>query len=110
MNSKDRFLSLDFSEVYFDWDDTKEQRNFIKHGVRFRTAVKVFFDPHKVGREGLEHPPEKCYDVLGMVGKVLFVVCAYYEDSNTVRIISARRAAVREKKRYMYGEDFNERY
>ena len=58
MNSKDRFLSLDFSEVFFDWDDNKEQRNFIKHGVRFRTAVKVFFDPHKVGREDLEHPPE----------------------------------------------------
>ena len=53
MNSKDRFLSLDFSEVFFDWDDAKEQRNFIKHGVRFRTAVKVFFDPHKVGREDL---------------------------------------------------------
>ena len=65
MNSKDRFLSLDFSEVFFDWDDNKEQRNFIKHGVRFRTAVKVFFDPHTVGREGLEHPPEKRYDVLG---------------------------------------------
>ena len=41
MNDKDRFLSLDFSEIFFDWDDAKEQRNFIKHGVRFRTVVKV---------------------------------------------------------------------
>ena len=110
MNSTDRFMHLDFNEVFFDWDDAKEQRNFTKHGVRFRTAIKVFFDPNKVGRVDLEHPPEMRYDVLGMVGKDLFVVCAYYEDTNTVRIISARRATVREKERYIYGEDFDERY
>ena len=110
MNSTDRFLHLDFNEVFFDWDDAKEQRNFTKHGVRFRTAIKVFFDPNKVGRVDLEHPPEMRYDVLGMVGKILFVVCAYYEDTNTVRIISARRATVLEKERYLYGENFNERY
>ena len=108
MDSSDRFLQLDFNEIEFDWDDVKERRNFQKHGVRFRTAIKVFYDPHKIGREDLEHPPEKRYDILGMVGKILFVVCAYYEETNTVRIISARRATVHEKRRYLYGEDFIE--
>lgn len=49
MDSSDRFLQLDFNEIVFDWDDVKEQRNFQKHGVRFRTAIKVFYDPHKIG-------------------------------------------------------------
>ena len=110
LNSMERFFSLDFTAIDFDWDDTKEQINFQRHGIRFRTAVKVFFDPYKIGREDLEHPPEMRYDILGMVGKVLFVVCAYYESSNTVRIISARRATVQEKERYLHGEDFNEGY
>ena len=110
MNHSEDFWNLDFSNVEFDWDDVKEQRNFEKHGIRFRTAVKVFFDPNRIGREDLEHPPEKRYDILGMVGKVLFVVCAYYEEANTVRIISARRATVQEKERYFYGEDFNAGY
>lgn len=42
--------------------------------------------------------------MLGKVGKVLFVVCAFNEGS-TVRMISARLATVPEKERYEYGED-----
>lgn len=106
----DRFLHLDFTKMDFDWDDSKEQINFAKHGIRFRTAVKAFLDPHKIGREDLEHPPEKRYDVLGKAGKVLFIVCAHYEDAGLVRIISARLANPYEKERYLYGENFHERY
>ncbi len=41
---------------------------------------------------------------LGMVGKVLFVVCAFREE-NVVRLISARIATAEEKARYEYGEN-----
>jgi len=30
--------------------------NFMKHGIRFRTAAKVFPDPKKMIREGEEYP------------------------------------------------------
>ena len=43
-------------------------------------------------------------DVLGKVGKILFVVCAFREE-NTVRLISARLATTPEKARYEHGED-----
>ena len=50
---------------------------------------------------------EKRYDILGKVGKVLFVVCTLKRE-NIVRIISARRATELEKARYEYGESYDE--
>ena len=44
------------------------------------------------------------YDILGKVGKILFVVCAF-RDQNVIRMISARLATAPEKERYEYGED-----
>ena len=54
-----------------------------------------------------EHTQEERYDVLGKVGNVLFVVCAFKEE-NVIRIISARKANVEEKRRYSYGPYENE--
>jgi uncharacterized DUF497 family protein len=30
----------------FEWDEAKNQKNLVKHGIRFETAVLVFDDPH----------------------------------------------------------------
>ena len=98
------YFDFDYENAVFDWDDGKEQINFRKHGIHFRTAAKVFLDPNKLIREDEEHPQELRFDVLGKVGKVLFVVCAF-QDGNIIRIISARLATVPEKERYEYGED-----
>lgn len=67
----------------------------------------MFLDPHKLIREDEEHLAELRYNVLGKVGKVLFVVCAFREG-NSVRLISARLATVPEKARYEHGEDYDE--
>ena len=55
-------------------------------------------------REDEEHREELRYDILGKVGKILFVVCAF-RDQNVIRMISARLATAPEKERYEYGED-----
>ena len=55
-------------------------------------------------RKDEEHMQEPRYDILGKVGKVLFVVCAFKEE-NTIRMISARLATKDEKARYEHGED-----
>ncbi|MBO4297158.1 MAG: BrnT family toxin [Clostridia bacterium] len=98
------FFDFDFSSVTFEWDEQKDRLNFIKHGIHFKTAAKVFLDPNKLIREDEEHPEELRYDILGMVGKVLFVVCAF-KDENVVRLISARLATAIERARYEHGED-----
>lgn len=98
------YFEFDIENASFEWDEEKDRLNFRKHGIHFKTAVKVFLDPYKLIREDEEHPGEERYNILGRVGKVLFLVCAF-KDENTVRMISARLAAVPEIERYEYGED-----
>ena len=98
------YFDLDLEKVSFEWDEVKEEINFKKHGIHFKTAAKVFFDPNKLIREDEEHTEESRYNVLGKVGKVLFVVCVFHEN-NIIRLISARLATVPEKERYENGND-----
>ena len=102
------FEHFDFDPLSasFEWDEEKDRLNFAKHGIHFKTA-RVFFDPDRLIREDVEHPPELRYDVLGKVERVFFVVCTC-RSGNTVRLISARRATALEKARYEYGEDDGE--
>ncbi|MBR3306990.1 MAG: BrnT family toxin [Lachnospiraceae bacterium] len=101
------FFEFDYENVSFEWDDEKAARNFEKHGIRFETAIKVFADDNKLIRLDEEHVSEERYNILGKVGKVLFVVCAF-KTEDRVRIISARPATVREKRRYEYGDSYDE--
>lgn len=96
-------FEMNLDDASFEWDDEKEELNFQKHGIHFKTAAKVFLDPDKLIREDEDHPQEQRYNVLGKVGKVLFVVCAF-RDKNVIRMISARLATKPEKERYEYGE------
>lgn len=101
------YFDFDYQNTIFEWDDEKAASNFVKHGIRFETASKIFADENKLIRHDEEHLYEDRYDVLGKVGKVLFVVCAF-KKGNVVRIISARRATEPEKARYEYGESYDE--
>lgn len=101
------YFDFDYEHAIFEWDDGKAAYNFSKHGIRFETASKVFADENKLIRSDEEHPWENRYDVLGKVGKILFVVCTI-KQGNVVRIISARRATEPEKARYEYGESYDE--
>ena len=100
------YFDFDYSSAEFTWDDEKAAANFTKHGVRFETAIKIFYDPNKLIREDEEHLEEERFDVIGKAGKVLFVVCTIHED-NKVRIISARKANTEEKRRYENGESYD---
>ena len=100
-------FDIDLTKASFEWDEEKDRINFMKHGIHFRTAAKVFLDPKKMIREDEEHPEELRYDILGRVGKILFVVCAF-RDQNVIRMISARLATTSEKARYEHGEDDDE--
>ncbi|MCI8295308.1 MAG: BrnT family toxin [Lachnospiraceae bacterium] len=53
-----------------------------------------------------EHPWEERYDVLGKVGKVLFVVCTFRRE-DVIHIISARLATGPEKVRYEHSESYD---
>ena len=85
----------------FEWDENKNQRNIRKHGISFEDAIHVFDDSLRLELYDEEHSiEEERWNVIGMVRKILFVVCT--ERGNATRIISAREANREEEEMY-YG-------
>ena len=83
----------------FEWDPAKELANLKKHGLDFRTAAKVFLDPHVIEFDDLVANEELRFNAIGLVdGRMLFVT--YTMRGAVVRIISARGAEPNEKRKY----------
>lgn len=87
----------------FSWDTNKEQKNIKKHGVKFSTAVSVFYDEHRMIRYDSYNSllEEDRYKVVGLTKEQLIILSvAYTVRSGCYRIISARRATKKEEKEY----------
>jgi hypothetical protein len=84
----------------FEWDDAKAATNLASHRVSFEEARLAFSDPFAIGREDRrERYDEQRYIRLGIVrGRLLHIAYAMREDR--IRIISARVAEPRERRRY----------
>ncbi len=94
------------ADIHFEWDEAKNLANQRKHGVSFEEARQVFLDPLSFSLlERIERGEER-WQTFGMVDGVLLlmVVHTFREEedavSEVVRIISARRANRRERRRY----------
>ncbi len=83
------------------WDPEKARRNKEKHGVDFQEAATVFRDPLLMVLPDLEHSQEEDrWIALGRSTRQLLLVVAHTEDERTIRIVSARMAEPRERRRY----------
>ena len=86
-------------ELVFEWDPKKELENFRDHGVDFKTAEQVFFDPLRMERHDNDSSDdEDRWQTMGFFNEVLFVV--YTERGDVIRIISARVAEPFERRIY----------
>ena len=94
---------------YFEWDETKAETNYRKHGIRFEEASAVFDDPLCVSEQDRIENGEQRWQTIGMVSGLLLLLVAHtvrFEDDDSievVRIISARRATRQERRRYEHG-------
>ena len=95
--------------IRFDWDETKNLSNRRKHdGVSFEDAWAVFQDPLHVSVLDRIEGGEQRWQTVGVVRGLTILVVAHTvteEDDDggwieIVRIISARRATPRERRRY----------
>jgi uncharacterized DUF497 family protein len=90
--------------VEFEWDEEKNQSNLRKHGIAFEDAIEVFEDPSGLTEHGRTVSGEDRRQTIGTAATlaVLFVVHTLRNLSEgvVVRIISARPASRRERKRY----------
>jgi len=83
------------------WDPLKAMLNKEKHGVEFEEAATVFRDPLLLVQPDLEHSQEEeRWLALGKSVRQLLLVVVHTEDELTIRLISARKAEPRERRRY----------
>lgn len=60
--------------MQFEWDERKNRRNLIKHGISFETASLVFDDPHAIGiPDRIEEHGEERWKTIGRAGDVLII-------------------------------------
>jgi uncharacterized protein len=83
----------------YQWDPNKAKSNQKKHGVRFADAVSVFEDENAITIED-EHETESRFITIGRDILLRILVVVYTFRGHIIRIISARKATVRERKIY----------
>ena len=85
----------------FEWDHNKALVNINKHGVSFEEASTVLADLLSVTIPDPLHPgnEERLVTIGQSEGRRLIVV-VHTEREGVIRLISARQATFRERKRY----------
>jgi hypothetical protein len=83
----------------YQWDPNKAKSNQKKHGVRFADAVSVFEDENAITIED-ERETESRFITIGRDILLRILVVVYTFRGHIIRIISARKATVRERKNY----------
>ncbi len=84
----------------FTWDEKKERANVRKHKVSFDEAVTVFDDPLFVIAADDDHSvEEKRFIILGESSRGRLLVVGYAEDGKDTRIINARKATSKERRK-----------
>ena len=91
-------------KLRFEWDPAKAAHNFRKHRVSFETAARAFADPFALTAQDRAENGEWRWQTLGRVeGQLLLLVAHTVGDdadgAEVIRLISARRADPKERKR-----------
>jgi uncharacterized DUF497 family protein len=85
--------------VKFEWDEQKNRINIEKHGISFEEVKAIFEDVRITAVDTRQSYDEIRNISLGTIhGRICVVV--YTERKGVTRIISARKANQRERRRY----------
>jgi hypothetical protein len=84
----------------FEWDEAKSETCFAQRGFDFAYAARAFLDPDRILQSDTPHGyGEERYQLMGRIEGRLFVV-VYTPRTGVLRIISARKANLREVRHY----------
>ncbi len=89
--------------IEFAWDARKARSNLVKHGVSFEEAQTVFLDDSARLIDDPDHSAQdERFLLLGYSfrSRCLIVSHCYLESDCVIRLISARRATVKEERVY----------
>ena len=84
-----------------EWDPAKARRNFQKHAVSFDEAVTVFSDVLSLTIPDPVHSEDETrFVIIGESIRQRLLVIVHTDRDERVRIISARRATLTERRMY----------
>ncbi len=84
----------------FEWDAEKNQGNIRKHGFDFADAEEIFAHPMIIGSDDRESYGEDRWVGIGLLKTTVVVIVYAERDSETIRVISLRKALPHERARY----------
>lgn len=85
----------------FEWDNNKAASNKRKHGITFEEASTVLADFLSITIPDPLHPADEARLVtIGQSERKKLLVVVHTERGDVIRLISARQATARERKRY----------
>ena len=91
---------------FIEWDTDKAEANYRKHGIRFEDAARVLDDPLAVSEQDRIENGEQGWRTIGMAGGCVLLLVAHtvkIGDTESIRIISARRTDRKERNHYEHG-------
>jgi len=85
----------------FEWDAVKARVNLRKHGVSFEEAAGTLADSLAMTYDDPDHSgDEQRYITVGTSRSGRLLIVAHTDRGKNIRIISARLATPRERKKY----------
>jgi uncharacterized protein len=88
----------------FEWDPRKAAKNLRTHGVSFAEASTVFGDPLGVTVPDPGHSTEEDrYIIVGVSHRARYLLIAFVERDDRIRLISARELTRVEREAYEEG-------
>ena len=92
-----------YIQVKFDWDVEKAEENFLRHGIDFEEAIRIFEGVTVEDEDSRHDYGEIRVRAIGALGSRLITVI-YTMRRDVCRVISARHASKNEKKAYRHGQ------
>jgi hypothetical protein len=85
--------------MHFEWDEAKRAANLLKHGIDLATAAEFDFDRAAIGPDLRRDYGEPREIGLGCIEARVHVL-VYTRRGDVIRVISLRKANVREVRTY----------
>ena len=86
--------------MQFEWDDAKNETNYIKHGILFEEAALVYSGIILTEADERRDYGEKREISIGQLTDQVVIVVVHTDRNGVTRLISARTANRTERKRY----------
>ena len=103
------YIHIVYLNMNFEWDGRKNQNNILKYGISFKEAIRIF-DNIRLTQIDERYNYREIREIsIGEISSFVVIIVVYTKRNNKIRIISARKANTKERKKfYEYVQKKNE--